>query len=101
MRCNSPVFVKQKIKVEFNVKLYFRVLYKLSDFEASLLAFKAIQKPDFQSQIGFALSATKAGRFEEAFNAYKASIPMAGNDGERSHVLSAMATIAYKFQVKY
>jgi hypothetical protein len=45
------------------------------------------------------LSANKASRFEEAYNAYKSSLPMAADDGERSHVLAAMATIAYKFQV--
>jgi hypothetical protein len=75
------------------------VLFKLSDFEGSLTAYKKIVKSDFQSQVGLALASNKAGHFEEAYNAYKASLSMAADDGERSHVLAAMATIAYKFQV--
>jgi len=78
----------------------FRVLFKLSDYEGSLIAYKKIVKPDFQSLVGLALACNKAGHFEEAYNAYKGSLSMASDDGERSHVLAAMATIAYKFQVR-
>ena len=65
-----------------------------------MTAYKRIVKPDFQSQVGLALASNKADHFEEAYNAYKVSLSMASDDGERSHVLAAMATIAYKFQVR-
>jgi hypothetical protein len=78
----------------------FRVLYKLSEFEGSLNVLKQIRQHDFQSQVGLALASNKAGRFEEAYNAYQASLQLAEDNAERSHVLAAMATIAYKFQVR-
>ena len=79
--------------------LFFRVLFKSGDYEGSLATLRKIRQPDFQGLVSLALAANKAGHFEEAYNFYKASIPMASNDGDRSHVLAAMATIAYKFQV--
>ena len=71
----------------------------MCDFPESLTAYKKIRKPDFEGLVGLALAANKCGRLEEAYNAYTASVGLASNDADRSHVLAAMATIAYKIQV--
>ena len=55
---------------------------------------------DFDSQVGLALASNKSGLFEQAYKAYNAALQLATDDSDRSHVLAAMATIAYKFQVK-
>ena len=54
---------------------------------------------DFYSQVGLALASVKAGKFQEAYTAYGSALQL-GDSTQRSHVLTAMATIAYKFQVK-
>ena len=53
---------------------------------------------DFYSQVGLALASVKAGKFQEAYSAYGSALQL-GDSTQRSHVLTAMATIAYKFQV--
>jgi hypothetical protein len=58
-------------------------------------------RQDFHSQVGLALASNKAGLFEQAYNSYQAALQLASDDSDRSHVLAAMATIAYKLQVKY
>ena len=55
---------------------------------------------DFYGQVGLALSAWKSENFQLAYSAYGASLPLASTTEQRSHILAAMATIAYKFQVK-
>lgn len=75
-----------------------RVLYKSCDYDGSISAFKRIVNPDFESLAGLALASNKAGKFEDGFSAYKSALQFASNDAQRSHVLAAMATIAYKIQ---
>ena len=55
---------------------------------------------DFYGQVGLALSAWKSENFQLAYSAYGASLPLASTTEQRSHILAAMATIAYKFQVR-
>ena len=76
-----------------------RVLYKLGELEASIKCFKKVGQLDFEGQCGLALSCWKAGKLEEAYGAYAAALQMAKSGEQRSHILAAMATIAYKFQV--
>lgn len=76
-----------------------RVLYKLGELEASMKCYQKIQSRDFESHCGLALSCWKAGKLEEAYGAYAEALQMAKSGEQRSHILAAMATIAYKFQV--
>ena len=76
-----------------------RVLYKLEEFEASVKCYNKMTIQDFYSQVGLALASVKAGKFQEAYTAYGSALQL-GDSTQRSHVLTAMATIAYKFQVK-
>ena len=54
---------------------------------------------DFYGQVGLALSAWKSTNFQLAYSSYGAALPLASTTEQRSHILAAMATIAYKFQV--
>ena len=56
---------------------------------------------DFYGQVGLALSAWKSTNFQLAYSSYGAALPLASTTEQRSHILAAMATIAYKFQVKF
>ena len=42
---------------------------------------------------------SKAEKFEDGYSAYGAALQLAQEPAQRSHVLTAMATIAFKFQV--
>ena len=76
-----------------------RVLGHLEEYEASIKCYKKVTSPDFYVQVGLALNSWRAEKFQEAYQAYGTALQMAQNSEERSHILTAMATIAYKFQV--
>ena len=76
-----------------------RVLYKLEEFEASIKCYHKMATHDFYSQVGLALASLKAEKFQEGYSAYGAALQLAQEPAQRSHVLTAMATIAFKFQV--
>jgi len=75
-----------------------RVLYKLEEFEASIKCYHKMATHDFYSQVGLALASLKAEKFEDGYSAYGAALQLAQEPAQRSHVLTAMATIAFKFQ---
>ena len=76
-----------------------RVLHKLKDFSAAVKCYGKMGHLDFYSQVGLALSLWSAEQIQEAYQAYGAALQLAQTSEQRSHVLAAMATIAYKFQV--
>ena len=76
-----------------------RVLYKLGEFEASVKCYQKVAATDFYGQVGLALSAWKSSNFQLAYSSYGAALPLASTTEQRSHILAARATIAYKFQV--
>ena len=77
-----------------------RVLYKLAEYEASIKCYSKIKTQDFYSHVGLALASVKAEKYQEAYTAYGTALQLAQDPAERSQVLTAMATIAFKFQVK-
>jgi superkiller protein 3 len=78
-----------------------RVLCKLGEFEAAIKCYNKISSAtsDFYSKVGLALASWKAEKYQDSYNAYGEALKKAQDDEQRSHVLAAMATIAYKFQV--
>ena len=74
-----------------------RVLYKSGDLDASIKCYKKVE-PDFQSLCGLALSCWRAGKLEDSYQAYSEALQKAQTGEQRSHILAAMATIAFKFQ---
>lgn len=77
-----------------------RVLYQLGEYEASIKCYQKMTEANFNSQVGLALSSCKADKFQQAYAAYGAALQLSQSNEQRSHVLAAMATIAYKFQVR-
>ena len=75
-----------------------RVAFKLGDFAAAVSHYSAVKSVSFASQSGLAISLYKLDRFEESYNAYQASLSLTEDPTERSHVLTAMASIAFRFQ---
>ncbi len=77
-----------------------RIHYKLGDYESSVGCNKAIsgEKDNFYAKVGLALASFKAGLYQESYNAYAEALNITLDNEQRSHVLAAMATIAYKFQ---
>ncbi len=76
-----------------------RVLYKLGELEASIKCYQKMGSSNFHSKVGLALSSWKAEKFAQAYSAYGEALQSATTTEQRSHVLAAMATIAFKFQV--
>lgn len=67
--------------------------------EEAMQQYSAIKEPDYFTQCGLALASLKAGKFEEAYNAYTAALHwLAPDDTQKSHILVALASLQYKFQ---
>lgn len=74
-----------------------RVLFKLNDFQGSMQCYREVPEANFYSSVGLAIASFKAGLFQEAYNAYAEALQMATENIQRSHVLTAMAQVAYTF----
>lgn len=91
----GDVSEERRDKVSLNLG---RVAFKLGDFSAAVSHYSAVRAVSFASQSGLAISLYKLDRFEESYNAYQASLSLTEDQTERSHVLTAMASIAFRFQ---
>ena len=87
---------EQNVKVILNMG---RICFKLKEFQQAITVFSSLSDDNFDGLCGLAISMFKAGLYKEAYEVYKKSLTLAPED-LRSHILVAMATIAYKFQVR-
>ncbi|KAK4289500.1 hypothetical protein Pmani_037531, partial [Petrolisthes manimaculis] len=75
-----------------------RILTSSGLVEEAVKHLAAIKSPDFFTQCTLALASLKVGEFEDAYNGYTAALHwLAPDDGHKSHVLVALATLQYKF----
>ncbi|TRY80081.1 hypothetical protein TCAL_09328 [Tigriopus californicus] len=74
-----------------------RVCFKSKDFLGAI-AFYSQLPSSFFALCGMAIAQYKVGHFQESYGNYQSALNLAVNSGEKSHVLAAMASIAYQFQ---
>ncbi|XP_046996555.1 tetratricopeptide repeat protein 37 [Schistocerca americana] len=78
---------------------YGRVLVQLQQYDAAIKSYLQVKKATFKTQCGLAVAYFKAEKYEESYETYDSVLHwLASDDGLKSHVLVAMATMAYKFQ---
>lgn len=76
-----------------------RTLFLLGKYNSAIEIFKAVSEASLSSACGLALSLYKCENHEESFAIYSTALQwLANNDGEKSELLVAMASMAYKFQ---
>lgn len=76
-----------------------RVLVQLHQYEKAICVYQQVKKPDFSTQCGLSVAYFKAKRYEDSYSAYETALVwLAPTDGEKSHILVAMAAVAYKCQ---
>jgi tetratricopeptide (TPR) repeat protein len=73
-----------------------RVSLKLFSFAAAIEHYAAVAPQTFESLCGFAVANYKEGNYQESYGAYQKALGEAWETGDKSHVLTAMASIAYK-----
>eukprot|EP00095_Tigriopus_kingsejongensis_P006860 maker-scaffold176_size284796-snap-gene-1.23 protein:Tk06860 transcript:maker-scaffold176_size284796-snap-gene-1.23-mRNA-1 annotation:"conserved hypothetical protein" len=74
-----------------------RVGFKLHDYSGSIGHYSLLP-PSFPVLCGLAISHYKVGHFQESYVSYQSALNLAGSNEEKSHVLAALASIAYQFQ---
>ncbi|PSN51235.1 Tetratricopeptide repeat protein 37 [Blattella germanica] len=78
---------------------YGRVLVQLQQYEDAINQYKEVKKADTVTQCGLALAYFKANKYQESYSAYETALEwLAPTDGMKSHILVAMAAMAYMFQ---
>ena len=76
-----------------------RVCLSLSLFDEAAAAFSAVAPATFESLCGLAAVSNLAGRQPESYAAYQRALAEADvGPADKSDVLAAMASIAYKFR---
>ena len=76
-----------------------RVCLSLSLFDEAAAAFSAVAPATFESLCGLAAASNLAGRQPESYAAYQRALAEADvGPADKSDVLAAMASIAYKFR---
>jgi superkiller protein 3 len=75
-----------------------RVCFKLSDWTAAQSHYAAVQPQTFESLCGVAVAAYKCGLFADSYSTYQSAMGVTSSQLQKSHVLTAMASIAYRFQ---
>ncbi|KAG8237939.1 hypothetical protein J437_LFUL017313 [Ladona fulva] len=77
---------------------YARVLVSVGSFEEAAKQYLAIKNPDYVTQCGLAQAYLKGDKYEEAYTAYEAALNWMVEvpDAWKSHILVAMAAVAYK-----
>ena len=74
-----------------------RVALKMKAYDKAKTCFGACDgRRDVYGQLGLALSCEKLGLNQEAYDGYRQAFELSDNDNQRSQILTAMATIAYK-----
>ncbi|XP_067002861.1 tetratricopeptide repeat protein 37 [Anabrus simplex] len=78
---------------------YGRILVQLQKYDEAIQCYREIRQASFVSQCGLALAYFKAEKYQDSYNAYETILHwLAPDDGLKSHVLVAMAAMAYIFQ---
>ncbi|PNF23763.1 hypothetical protein B7P43_G16832 [Cryptotermes secundus] len=76
-----------------------RVLVYLQRYEEAICQYQKIKKADFITQCGLSVAYFKAKMYEDSYAAYETALEwLAPTDGQKSHILVAMAAVAYMCQ---
>ena len=94
--CRESVIIsRQFIQIRLNLG---RVCLSLSLYEEAAATFSAVDPATFESLCGLAAASNLAGRQPESYAAYQRALSEAPETSDKSDVLAAMASIAYKFR---
>lgn len=75
-----------------------RVFISLKQYENAVSCFQKITEANFNSSCGLALAYYKAEIYDESYSTYETALEwLAPDDCKKSHILVAMASIAYMF----
>ena len=75
-----------------------RVCHKMALYDEAITHFSAVKDRDFTTLCGLALALEKNSKLEECYGTYLEALNEAKSPTSRSHVLTAMASIAFRFQ---
>ena len=75
-----------------------RISCKMELYEEAIGFYKAIKNPDFNNVCGLALAFFKSDKYQQSYQAYQTALSLTDSPGLKSHLLSAMASVAFKVQ---
>ncbi len=87
----------ERPQLEASVRLNMgRTLIKLRRYAEAVAQFEAVAPETFESLCGRALALFKNGDYQGSYGAYQKALSAAWETEDKSHILAAMASIAYK-----